>query len=60
MGSDGKKDNVGKIDEKDRDARNRELIRRFQEGDREALNLLLEENDGLRSEERRVGKECRL
>ena len=34
MGSDGKKDNVGKIDEKDRDARNRELIRRFQEGDR--------------------------
>lgn len=34
MGSEGKKDNVGKIDEKDRDVRNRELIRRFREGDR--------------------------
>lgn len=47
MGSEGKKDNVGKIDEKDRDVRNRELIRRFREGDRGALNLLLEENEGL-------------
>lgn len=46
MGSENKKDKAGRIDE--RDARNRELIRRYrEEGDREALALLLEENDGL-------------
>ena len=39
MGSEGKMD--------ERDVRNRELIRRFREGDKEALNLLLKENDGL-------------
>lgn len=31
----------------DKDARNRELVRRYREGDKEAGNLLLEENDGL-------------
>lgn len=45
MGSEGKKDEAGKMDE--RDARNRELVRRCQEGDEEAWNLLFKENEGL-------------
>lgn len=31
----------------DKDARNRELVRRYRDGDKEAGNLLLEENEGL-------------
>lgn len=40
-----KKNIAEKIDE--RDARNRELVRRYREGDEEAGNFLLKENDGL-------------
>lgn len=45
MESERKMDKIGEMDE--RDARNRELVRRYREGDKEAGNLLLEENDGL-------------
>lgn len=48
MGLEGEKDKARKMDK--RDARNRDLIRRYREGDKEALNLLLKENDGLLKE----------
>lgn len=45
MESERKMDKIEEMDE--RDARNRELVRRYREGDEEALNLLMKENDGL-------------